>query len=129
YAAIPCRPGPYHISSILFHAAAAVALVFFAEELLLAFGIEQCKRRWIAFSATVVWAIHPVQSGAVVYVSGRADPLAAAFGFLGCYMILRSLRAAAGRGLVCLLGGGVALVLSVLSKETGLIFPALAILL
>jgi tetratricopeptide (TPR) repeat protein len=129
YAVFACRPGPYHITSILFHTAAAVALLFFAEELLLAFGIERRKRRWIALTATLVWAIHPVQSGAVVYVSGRADPLAAAFGFLGCYMILRSLRAAAGRGLICLIGGGVALVLSALSKETGLIFPALAILL
>ena len=93
YAAFAFRPAVYHITSILCHAAAAVALFFFAEELLLALGAETRKRRMIALAATLAWAIHPVQSAAVIYISGRADPLAAAFGFLGCYLILRTLRA------------------------------------
>ena len=29
----------------------------------------------------MVWAIHPLHTSAVAYISGRADPLAAAFGF------------------------------------------------
>src|SRR5207253_7324492 len=93
YAAFLFRPGPYHLTSILLHAAAAVALLFFAEELLQIFGIGTRRSRWMASIATLVWAIHPVQSAAVTYVSGRADPLAATFGFFGCYLVLRSLRA------------------------------------
>jgi Flp pilus assembly protein TadD len=127
YAAFLFRPGPYHLTSILLHAAAAVALLFFAEELLQTFGIEARRRRWMASIATLVWAIHPVQSAAVIYVSGRADPLAATFGFLGCYLVLRSLRANSQGALACLVGAGGLFVLSTLSKETGLIFPVLAI--
>ena len=127
YAAFAFRSGPYHAASILWHAAAAIALFVFAEELLLAFGIERRKRLWIAFLAVLVWAIHPVESAAVVYVSGRADPLAATFGFFGLYLFLLSLRAIGQRKLFFLFGTGVALLLSALSKETGLIFLAIGI--
>ena len=127
YAAFAFRSGPYHAASILWHAAAAIALFVFAEELLLAFGIERRKRLGIAFLAVLVWAIHPVESAAVVYVSGRADPLAATFGFFGLYLFLLSLRAIGQRKLFFLFGAGVALLLSALSKETGLIFLAIGI--
>ena len=40
YALFAFQPGPYHLVSIFWHAAAAVALFFFAEELLRAWGIE-----------------------------------------------------------------------------------------
>ena len=127
YAAFTFRPAPYHLTSIICHAAAAIALFCLAEELLLLFGLETQKRRFIAFIATLVWAIHPVHSAAVIYISGRADPLAAAFGFLGLYLILRSTRATSRNGFFFLAGAAVAFLLSALSKETGLIFPALAI--
>ena len=127
YVAFAFRPGAYHAASILWHAAAAIALFVFAEELLLAFGIERHKRLWVAFLAVLVWAIHPVESAAVAYVSGRADPLAATFGFFGLYLFLLSLRAIGRRRLFLLIGAGVALLFSALSKETGLIFPAIGI--
>src|SRR5438093_8946812 len=40
YAAFAFAPAPYHITSILWHATAAVALFFLAEELLVSFGTE-----------------------------------------------------------------------------------------
>jgi len=126
YAAFALRPMPYHLTSIICHAAAAIAFLFLAEELLFLFGTDPNKRRLIAFAATLVWAIHPIQSAAVVYVSGRADPLAAGFGFLGFYLILRGLRAAGRSGLLFLLAATVAFLLSILSKETGLIIFLLA---
>jgi tetratricopeptide (TPR) repeat protein len=127
YAAFAFKPAPYHLTSIICHAAAAIALFFLAQELLLVFGMEPRNRQLIAFAAAFVWAIHPVQSAAVVYISGRADPLAAAFGFLGFYLILRSARTTPRNGLLFLAAATVALLLSTLSKETGLIFPLLAI--
>lgn len=127
YAASGFAPGTYHFTSILIHAAAAVALLFLAEELLLVLGVTAPKRRWIALLAAFIWVIHPVHTAAVVYISGRADPLAAVFGFLGCYLLLRGLRTDARRDLLWLIAAGFALLLSALSKETGLIFPVLAI--
>ncbi|MEP7014682.1 MAG: tetratricopeptide repeat protein [Verrucomicrobiota bacterium] len=127
YAAFALNPAPYHLVSILCHAGAAVALFIFAEELLLLFGMEPKKRRLIALASALVWAIHPVHSAAVVYISGRADPLAAAFGFLGLYFVLRSSQATPKNGLFFLIVATVAFFLSALSKESGLIFPLLAI--
>jgi tetratricopeptide (TPR) repeat protein len=127
YAAFAFRPGPYHLVSILWHVAAAIAFLFFAEEFLSAFGFELRTRRLIAVVGTLVWAIHPVQSAAVVYVSGRADSLAAAFGFTGLCLIFRSRRAVGGGKFLFFIGASVALLLSALSKETGLLFPAIAI--
>jgi protein O-mannosyl-transferase len=127
YAAFAFRPAAYHATNIFLHTAAAIALFFFAEELLLAFAVESRKRRLIALIATLIWAIHPVQSAAVIYVSGRADPLAAALGFLGCYLILRNARTTGTRAFLYLVVAGVPLLLSALSKEMGLIFPVLSL--
>src|SRR5438045_1314976 len=49
YAAAGFRPFAYHLNSILWHAAAAIALFFFAEALLAAFRIDSRRRRLIGF--------------------------------------------------------------------------------
>jgi protein O-mannosyl-transferase len=122
YGAFAFRPAGYHLTSVACHLAATLALLLLADELLGLFGIEERKRRWIAFLATFAWAIHPVHTAAVVYVSGRADPLAAAFGFLGLYAALRSLRANGSTRWALQLAAGALFFLSALSKESGLIF-------
>ncbi|HJT81823.1 MAG TPA: tetratricopeptide repeat protein [Chthoniobacterales bacterium] len=129
YALFVARPGPYHLTSILIHAAAAIALVLFAQTLLEAFGCEKCRARWVAFFAALIWAIHPVHSSAVVYVSGRADPLAALFGFTGGYLVLRSIVRQGRQSITLLLCGAAAFLCSALSKESGFVFPLLTILL
>jgi tetratricopeptide (TPR) repeat protein len=123
YAAFAFRPGGYHVVSILWQALAAVALLFFADELLGNFGIEPPRRRWIAFGTALTWAIHPVHSAAVVYVSGRADLLCATFGFFGCYFLLRQSRSAGAAQWFYVIAGLISLSLSLFSKEIGLIFP------
>jgi Tfp pilus assembly protein PilF len=125
YAAFAFRPIGYHLTSILCHLAAALALFLLARELLALFGIEERKRRCIAFLATLAWAIHPVHTAAVVYVSGRADPLAAAFGFFGLFAGIRSLQANGTKRWVLLFATGALFLLSALSKETGIVFLVL----
>jgi hypothetical protein len=115
------------VTSILVHGAAAAALFFLLEELLLAFGTPPPGRRWLAFLTAFIWAVHPVHTSAVVYISGRADPLAALFGFLGCCFALRHLRAPGMQKFLWLCASAGLLLLAALSKETGLIFPVLAI--
>lgn len=127
YAAFAFRPALYHLTSILCQMAAAIALLFFAEELLATLGLTGSRGRWIALIAALVWTVHPVQNAAVIYVSGRADPLAATFGFLGCFLMLRSLRAERSASLLWAIGAALAFLLSALSKETGLIFLVLAL--
>lgn len=122
YAAFFLWPGGYHLVSILWHAVAAIALSYFAGEFLARSGIAPARRWGIAFCAALVWLVHPVQSAAVVYISGRADPLAAAFGFSALYLGLRMLRATGNRQWAFGLGAGGCFLASALSKEMGLIF-------
>ena len=128
YALVGFQPALYHATSILWHALAAVALFLFSEELLSSFGIVRQKSRGIAFTAALVWAIHPVQSAAVVYISGRADPLAASFGFFGLFLLFRAEQLAGQRKLLMFVAGGAAFLLSAFSKESGLVFPVAGLL-
>ncbi len=122
YAAFFFSPLGYHLVSVLWQAAAAVALFYFAEEFLSRCQMDSTRRFWVAFVAAVVWALHPVQSAAVVYVAGRADPLAAAFGFLALYLALRMGRASGYSRWAAGIGAGLCFLASALSKEMGLIF-------
>jgi protein O-mannosyl-transferase len=122
YGAFAFRPAGYHLTNILCHLAATLALLLLADELLGLFGIEERKRRRIAFFTTLAWAIHPVHTAAVVYVSGRADPLAAAFGFLGLYSGIRSLRTNGANRWILLFAAAALFLLSALSKEMGIVF-------
>lgn len=122
YAVYVFQPTGYHVTSILWHIGATLALLLLGGELLELFGVEERKRRLIAFLAALAWAIHPVQTAAVAYISGRADPLAAAFGFLGLYCAIRAWRTQALRRYLLLFATGALFLLSALSKETGLVF-------
>jgi tetratricopeptide (TPR) repeat protein len=125
YAAFVFKPAGYHVTSILCHLGATLALLLLSRELLRLWDVEEAKARRLAFWAALAWAIHPVQTAAVAYISGRADPLAAAFGFLGLYCALRAFPASGSRRSLLLFAGGILFLLSALSKETGLLFPLL----
>ncbi|HEY1490841.1 MAG TPA: hypothetical protein VGF90_07360, partial [Verrucomicrobiae bacterium] len=127
YAAFIFKPAGYHLSSILFQIGAALALFLFANELLRSQGIEEPKRRWLAFVAGLIWAVHPVHTAAVAYISGRADPLAAMFGFLGLYCGIRVAPEKRANRWLLHIAAAAFFLLSALSKETGLIFPILLI--
>src|SRR5947208_2797549 len=125
YWAFAFRPAPYHLTNILLHAAAAIALYIFALAFLRLYQVDERKSLGIAAIASLAWALHPLHSGVVDYVAGRADSLAALFGFTALYFTVRALdRESAWKfyGVT-----GFALLASALSKDSGLIFSALAI--
>ena len=101
-------PWVFHLTSLLAHAGAALALY--------AFGWRWLERstphgKPLAFAAALIWAVHPLHSSAVAYISGLADPLAALLGFGGLALLLARRWVAAG---LCL---GAA----VFAKESGIV--------
>jgi tetratricopeptide (TPR) repeat protein len=122
YMAFFVTPMGYHLVSVLWHAAAAIALFYFARDFLGWCNLEPGRRWSVAFLAALVWLLHPVQSAAVIYIAGRADPLAATFGFLGLVFALRMLSASRNARWLLGIGGAVCFLASALSKEAGLIF-------
>lgn len=111
------QPG-WHFTSVLVHALAAVALLAFFRAWLGPGG-----GAW-ALGGALLWAIHPLHTSAVTYVSGRADPLAALFVFSALALIAhahrdgglkRGDRPASWK----VMGAAACCLLALLSKEAG----------
>jgi len=118
YALFAFHPAGYHFTSILLHALAAVALCFCAQALIERADTNYKHSGLIAWLTALAWAIHPVHSAAVCYVAGRADELAALFGFSALYFAARSCAGKSSR-----LSGWLAalcFLAALLSKESGI---------
>ena len=112
------HPALYHFDNILIHALAAVFLFLFVERLLTLLDRPRAMQ-WAALVAGL-WAIHPLYTSAVCYISGRADPLAALFGFCGLWLALRNTRSATAFAALLFF-------CAICSKESGAIFLPLCI--
>ena len=128
YWAFVFRPGPYHWTNILLHSAASIAFFAFAFTLLRFHGIPERRSTITAVVASLAWGLHPVHSGVVDYVAGRADSLAALFGFAGLYCLVRALSLERVVRWKFSVLSSLALLASALSKESGLVFAGLAII-
>lgn len=100
----------YHLTSLLLHAGSGILLFFLLLKLF--------KNQTVAFLSSLLFLIHPIQTEAVAYASGRGDPLSLFFVLL---TILLSLEKG-GRTKAFSI---VSLTLALLSKETALITPGL----
>ncbi len=113
-------PLGYHLTNILIHSLNAILVLLLLRALTIT--------RPIAFYSALIFAIHPVQTNAVSYISGRTDLLAAAFFLLACVFFMRyiSREKAAPINILWL---ALCLALSVMAKEATLIAPLLLLLL
>jgi len=114
-------PGGWHLTSIAVHALAAIFLYL----LLRRWWGE--GRAWWAAGVALLWVIHPLHTSAVTYVAGRADPLAAMFGFAGLLLLWISLEEGRVKTGLWRLGAAGCFFGAVLSKESGIIFMVLAL--
>ena len=110
-------PAGYHFDNLLWHILAAwlIYLLFY----------KLSKRPWLSFWPALIFLIHPLQTEAVTYVSGRADPMAAVFVLLSLitYVIYRQQKNKIfiGLSLLAFLG-------ALLSKEQSIMLPALILI-
>ena len=111
-------PFMFHITNMMWHTAAA--LMLFAL-------IARLKApRFVQIAAPLLFVCHPLHTEAVAYISGRADPMSAAFLFAALWFAMRpgsSGRRATGALLSC-----ACFALAALSKESALIYPVLLLL-
>ncbi|MCP4639481.1 MAG: tetratricopeptide repeat protein [bacterium] len=106
----------FHVTSLLWHASAGVCLFL----LLARVGAP----RFVLAAAPLLYVAHPLHTEAIAYISGRADPMSAAFMFGGLWCALWQRKRMAGTVLA-----GLCFVCGMLSKESAFIFPALLALL
>jgi len=107
------NPLGYHISNIVYHLITTF-LVFMVV-------LRLSAQRRIAFLAAGLFALHPVHTDSVAYLSGRRDILCALFYLLGFYLFLR--YRATGK-LKFIIATFLAYLLGLGSKEMAVTLPA-----
>ncbi len=107
----------YHLVDISFHIANAVFLFF------VLFFIF--KSRFLAFSAALIFLVHPLQTEAVTWITGLGDALSAFFIFLGILFYLK-FRISGDPPLKSrsYLLSLIMYILALMSKEIAIIMPA-----
>jgi tetratricopeptide (TPR) repeat protein len=126
----PPPPFFFHLSNVLLHALNAV-LVFVCTRRLFAFWGHRTDSVFVPLVTSLLFALHPVQTEAVTYVSGRRDVLSTAFFFAALALYLgpaSSSRSRAGVGVVAFVGAPLCLVSGLLSKEMVVTLPAVVLL-
>jgi tetratricopeptide (TPR) repeat protein len=113
------RPLGYHLTNIGLHVAAVVLLYAWIRRLLSDSGSAR-SAHLAAFIGAALFAVHPLQSEAVAYVSGRSELMCAVW-FIAALLLARQaiLSGTRTRGALAAACG----VLAIASKETGLVLP------
>ena len=121
------NPFGYHLFNLCLHVLTSVTL-FCIVWLTFKYAIQSRKQSFgaMAFLCAALFAIHPLHTEAVTYISGRASSLAGLFYFLSLLCFICGSLRQNQRRLLRLLFYGLALVMFVLSffsKETALSLP------
>jgi protein O-mannosyl-transferase len=107
-------PFGFHLSNVLAHALASVCVFWLARRLI--------SEDVVALASGVVFALHPVHSESVAFISGRTDVLATLFALAA---VLAYARSRAASRLRWRLLSVTAFALAILSKEVAVVVPAL----
>ncbi len=109
----------YHVANLLIHVAAALVLWGLLRR------TPAVGEGGIALVATLLWALHPLDTAAVTYVVQRAESLAGLFALLTLYGFVRGAQGGGTRWFVAAVLAGL---LGVGTKETVAVVPVLALL-
>lgn len=117
YSCWKLNPFGYHITNVILHILAALALYWLINTL---FGNSA-----LSLFTAALFAVHPVNTEAVSYISGRADPLAAVFILLSfVFYVKQYVRDDIKGCFLCVLS----YLFALFSKENSLILPLLLLL-
>lgn len=108
------KPFGYHLTNLLLHLANAMLLYTL---------ITPLATKRAALVASLLFVVHPLQTEAITYISGRADPLALGFLLLALLAYREAQRGPQWNRYRY--ASFAAFLLALLSKETAMIFPAL----
>ncbi|QSX73546.1 hypothetical protein HIV01_009780 [Lysobacter arenosi] len=118
-------PWGYKLVNVLIHALNSLLILALVQRLA---GLGQTRYRWTAatcFVIAAVWALHPLQVSAVLYVVQRMEILSLTFVLVGLLAYIKGRRAqvAGAAGWGWLLFSFALAGIGLLSKETAVLFP------
>jgi protein O-mannosyl-transferase len=91
-------PFGYHVLNLLFHVANSLMVGWIANHLLAWAGEAGSKRRWLAWFAAGLFALHPLQSEAVAYIASLSENMSLFFFFAAFGVFLAGEREGIGFG-------------------------------
>lgn len=112
-------PFGYHLFDLLLQVANAGLALLVVTEILRLAGHQRPLS--IAFFAAAFWAIHPLATESVVYVTGRSEQLLGFFALYGLWLWSRWIRLGGG---LLFVGAWAAVVAAGLCKESAAVLPA-----
>jgi Flp pilus assembly protein TadD len=119
----------YHIGNLAIHVLAALALFGLVRRTLRTDTLRPrfgATATWLALGAALLWALHPLQTAAVTYISQRAESLMSFLYLMVLYCLVRG--AASGAARAWQGGAVVAYVLAIATKEGAVTAPLVALL-
>ncbi len=117
------NPMGYHLTNIIIH---IINVLLFLTLLLLVFEKSQSAyKEYAILIAALIFAVHPIHTEVVAWVSGRTDGLACTFFFAAFIFYLKYSKEPSNKNLVLTL---LLYFLSLLSKEMAITLPAVIIL-
>lgn len=122
------NPFPFHLVNTLMHATAGVLLFLVLLSLFSYMGLK--RQRVFSFILSVIFLIHPTQVEAVANISSRGDSLHTIFGLASLYFFLNLNRLKKENTVIVYASLSIIFAIcSVLSKEIGIIWTGIPILL
>ena len=117
------KPFGFHLTNVLIH---VINSLLFLQLLLLFFKKYDSKfKNYAILIGALIFAVHPVHTEAVSWVSGRTDSISCTFFFAALIYYLKFIEAESNKNLVLLL---LLYLLSLLSKEMAITLPVVIIL-
>ena len=124
------RPFGYHVTNLLVHVIAALALFSIVRITLLS---PRLSGRWgdravpLAMVIAMIWAVHPLQTQAVTYVYQRIESMTGMFCLvsLACYARAAARATERGWSVAWLAGSVTAAAAAMASKENAVVLPLL----
>ena len=108
----------FHLTNILLHISVALVVYWLLNILY--------NDRFLSLLTSILFVVHPVQTEAVAYISGRADPLSSLFVLLCFILYIKGLRS---KNLIVYALALISLAFALLSRENSLVLPVLLVLL
>src|SRR3989344_2126596 len=95
YMAAGIKPLVYHLTSNFIHIANGIIIFLLLKRFDL--GISKGRTLAIAFLTSLIFLIHPLQTEAITYISGRGDALAALFMLLALLLFTNDIECRYGK--------------------------------
>ena len=118
------NPFGFHLANFLVLVFTALGVWLLLGKLLVKLGFDPFRSHMASWLVALVWAVHPVNTQAITYITQRHASLAGAFSIWSMYLLHLGLERKERR-VPLFIGSGLLCASALMSKETAVTLPAL----